>query len=182
MADSEAMKHPIACSSPEEDCLENLWWGNGGVGYCAAIFEESDDWSSWTWNYTELMPNFNSSSYQGICPEGWRIPNKSDWEILQHYIMKLYGVDSARVGTVLADEIGFGFRMKNDLLPYHENGDWMFASPIRSYIAVPDFQDGAHVGASGVLVDDRMTYAYWMVKTYNYHYVYDTYLIRCIKN
>ena len=179
MADSEAMWNPIFCNMGQEDCFENLWWSADGVGYCAAIYEENGDMGAWTWNYAELMPNFNSSSYQGICPEGWRIPNKSDWKILQHYVMERYGVDSAGVGAVLADEIGFGFGMKNDLHPYHEDGDWMLASPIRSYIAVPDLQDGANVGASGVLVGNG-TYSYWWAEFYGY--VFDTFIVRCIKN
>ena len=180
MADSEAAWHAISCSSPEEDCLGNLWWDAAGTGYCAAIFEENGGLGAWNWNYAELIPEFNSSSYQGICPDGWRIPNKSDWETLRQYIVEQYGVDTARVGAVLADEVGFGFGMKDDLHPYHGDGDWMIVVPIRSYIVAPDFQDGPFAGASGVQIGDRMSYSYWPADSY--YYVFDPYFVRCIKN
>ena len=157
-----------------------MWWDAAGTGYCAAIFEENGGLGAWNWNYAELIPEFNSSSYQGICPDGWRIPNKSDWETLRQYIVEQYGVDTARVGAVLADEVGFGFGMKDDLHPYHGDGDWMIVAPIRSYIVAPDFQDGPFAGASGVLVDDRMSYSYWPADSY--YYVFDPYFVRCIKN
>ena len=179
MSDSTVAGHSIFCSSPDDDeCLGNLWWG-AKVGYCAEFFEENGGNDYWTWNYAELMPEFNSSYYQGICPEGWRIPNKSDWDVFSQYIMEEYGADSTKIGSILSDDVATGFGMKNVLHYVDAEQNWIFASSIRSYIAVPDFQLGRTEGIVGVQIDDGDRYAYWL--NHDYHYVFDSYVVRCIK-
>ena len=42
-----------------------------------SLASDSDDY---------LSQEYDAENYQGICPDGWRIPSVSDWEGLIHYI------------------------------------------------------------------------------------------------
>ena len=172
-------EHPVFCAGPGDDCVANLWNHDYGGGYCIDIVDSNGGIDNWTWNYTELMPEFKSDSYQGICPEGWRIPNKRDWKTLVHFVMEEYGIDSSRVGTILADDYASGFGMKNNLYVTDIDKNWIFVNSLHSYIAVPDFQIDRNAGASGVQINDRDYYTYRSAE--NYNYVFYRYVVRCIK-
>ena len=65
-----------------------------------------------TWNYAEFVPQTKVDSYQGICPDGWRIPTSSDWKTLLQNMGELYGVDADNAGVFLYDETATGFGLK----------------------------------------------------------------------
>ena len=65
----------------------------------------------WTWNYTDFIPQSKLNSYQGVCPDGWRISTWSDWEILLKELGERYGVDYYNVVPALYDEVATGFGM-----------------------------------------------------------------------
>lgn len=68
----------------------------------------------WTWNYTDYVTQFNQNAYQGVCPDGWRMPTFNDWKTLLKNMSEAYGFDS--VGTiVLYDEAATGFGLKDDV-------------------------------------------------------------------
>ena len=180
ISDSSEAGHPIFCSSPEDDeCLPNLW-GDSEHPYCdSVLWANGRRIEDWTWNYAELMPEYNSSSYQGICPEGWRIPNVGDWTGLMNYIMEEYGVDSSKVGDILADEYAVGFGFRNNQLHIIPGNDRLFGLSLREFVAAPDFQDGRHAGFAAIQVGIRGTYGYYLAEGYNY--VSFRFAVRCIK-
>ena len=68
-------------------------------GYCSSKYG-----SECGFDYTVLNSQSGTVAYQGVCPEGWRMPNESDWTIL-------YENMSSR-GASLKDayESGFGYQ------------------------------------------------------------------------
>ena len=94
------------------------------------------------------------------------------------------------VGRVLLDEVATGFGMKNEMLMFDTEEKWTFASLIREYIAVPDFaltpvtsftdeRKGVETRISGVQISDN-SFRYTTAADYNY--VFDPFVVRCIKN
>ena len=64
---------------------------------------------SWTWNYTDYITPSNKNAYQGVCPDGWRIPTFEDWKILLQNMGERYGVDQNDVLPALYDAAATGF-------------------------------------------------------------------------
>ena len=63
------------------------------------------------WNYTDYITPSNQNSYQGVCPDGWRIPTMEDWITLLQNLGEQYGVYYGNVVPVLYDETATGFGM-----------------------------------------------------------------------
>ena len=70
----------------------------------------------WTWNYEDYITPSNQGSYQGICPDGWRIPTYDDWKTLLQNLGEQYGVHYDSVVPVLYDSVATGFNMESHLL------------------------------------------------------------------
>lgn len=85
---------------------------------CDALLNRGNDsvnvpTRTWTWNYTDFITPANQNSYQGICPDGWRIPTLEDWMTLLQNLGEQYGVDYGNVVPVLYDETAAGFGMNS---------------------------------------------------------------------
>jgi uncharacterized protein (TIGR02145 family) len=85
---------------------------------CDALLNRGNDsvnvpTRTWTWNYTDFITPANQNSYQGICPDGWRIPTLEDWMTLLQNLGEQYGVDYGNVVPVLYDETATGFGMNS---------------------------------------------------------------------
>ena len=83
---------------------------------CNALLLGSDDSGNGrtrtvTWNYTDFITPANQNSYQGVCPDGWRIPTAEDWITLLENLGEQYGVYYGNVVPVLYDESATGFGM-----------------------------------------------------------------------
>ena len=102
-----------------------------------------------------------------------------DWTGLMNYIMEEYGVDSSKVGDILADEYAVGFGFRNNQLHIIPGNDRLFGLSLREFVAAPDFQDGRHAGFAGIQVGIRGTYGYYLAEGYNY--VSFRFAVRCIK-
>ena len=80
--------------------------------YCSDLYgakpKESFDWS---YGYLEYMSDKNKDDYQGVCPDGWRVPTLNDWKALLQMMGDQYGVNPDSVAVVLYDEIATGFGM-----------------------------------------------------------------------
>ena len=61
---------------------------------------------------TEYMADKNKDAYQGICPEGWRLPTVNDWNSLLQMMGEHYGVDSKDAALALFGEDATGFEIK----------------------------------------------------------------------
>ena len=66
----------------------------------------------WTWNYADFIPQKKQNAYQGVCPDGWRIPTSEDWKTLLNNMAAQYGVDSDKAGVFLYDDVATGFGLK----------------------------------------------------------------------
>ena len=73
---------------------------------------EGESQKSWTWNYTDYITPSNKNAYQGVCPDGWRIPTFEDWKILLQNMGERYGVDQNDVLPALYDATATGFDLK----------------------------------------------------------------------
>ena len=83
----------------------------------AVLFGENDTemffTRTWTWNYTDFITSSNQNSYQGVCPDGWRIPTLEDWLALLRNLGEQYGVNFESVVPVLYDEAATGFGLNS---------------------------------------------------------------------
>ncbi|SIO39062.1 FISUMP domain-containing protein [Fibrobacter sp. UWB11] len=66
----------------------------------------------WSYGYVEYMSDKNKDDYQGVCPDGWRIPTADDWRKLLHIMGDAYGVEPLESGVVLYDDYATGFGME----------------------------------------------------------------------
>ena len=190
MSDSIAAENPIFCNLEDGfDCLPNLWGAAVGQGPCDSIMDANGGLDAASWNYTELLPEYDPSSFQGICPDGFRLPNVKDWATLIGYMEEQYDIDSSKVGRVLLDEYATGFGMKNELRAFDVEDMWTFVSPIRDYIGVPNFElkpvtelsdtrPGIITRISGMQISES-SLIYMTASDYNY--VFDPYIVRCVK-
>ena len=69
----------------------------------------------WTYGLTEYMSDKNKDSYQGVCPEGWRIPTVNDWNSLLQMMGEQYGVDSKKIALALFGEDATGFGIEKNV-------------------------------------------------------------------
>ena len=65
--------------------------------------------SNWSLGVTEYMSDKNKDDYQGVCPEGWRLPTLNDWNSLLQMMGEQYGVDSKKTALALFGEEATGF-------------------------------------------------------------------------
>ena len=67
---------------------------------------------TWNWNYADYITPANQNAYQGVCPDGWRIPTWNDWETLLQNMAEQYGVERNKVLPALYDAVATGFDLK----------------------------------------------------------------------
>ena len=74
----------------------------GGVEYvCDTLAKMGNDF-----NYERIAAAIDSieaatGTYQGICPEGWRVPTGSDWDELMAFIVETLGIETYWIGDYL---------------------------------------------------------------------------------
>jgi uncharacterized protein (TIGR02145 family) len=72
------------------------------------------------YNWNELM-NYNDSVTQGICPDGWHIPNDADWNILEGTLDSLYSA-----GDTIWDTIGWRGYNAGGIMKKMGSEDWYY--------------------------------------------------------
>jgi len=84
----------------------------------------------------EYLPSVGAVAHQGVCPEGWRIPNKSDWDVL------FENIASRGASFKDADGSGFGYyeamtvNFENSATPLLSVGEWEYAQV--AFASVPE--------------------------------------------
>ena len=163
---------------------------------CSDLYGGASWIGFWDWNYTELMDGADPNNYQGVCPDGWRLPTAKDWKNLAQFVVDQYGSDSVDAGMVLFDDGATGFGVKK-IVQMDENagnlrirvlGNPMFA-------AIPDFETMPHTftfsdllfvhrGAMSIMFDseDKQYLNMQDAPIYNYDFAYEPYFIRCVKD
>ena len=131
-----------------------------------------------------LSSNANPSGIQGVCPDGWHLPSKSEWEVLISY---LGGVDVA------------GGKMK-EIGTIHWNSPNTGATNISGFTALPSgyrsFYDGSF-GSLGTMAYywttsdyENSAFAWENFLRYDYENIFDNYngnkssgfSVRCVKD
>ncbi|WP_173475745.1 FISUMP domain-containing protein [Fibrobacter succinogenes] len=166
--------------------------------------EHSYDWTStyfdWTWNYDDFVISSNRNSYQGVCPDGWRIPTAADWMTLLQNLGNEYDVDYEYVVPTLYDETATGFGLNAhakawfdetlQIVRFQYNGFSNAFVIVDKPLYIAEFFDrwsprcGFGIYSCGV-VDHTFIFGYW-----NLHLIDDDYhrsttktaFVRCIKN
>ena len=119
--------------------------------------------------------------HQGVCPDGWRIPNKEDWKLLAENVSKQ--------GAILGDEggSGFGYMDLTDL--YFTDGEipelrtnYRMIGP--GFASVPDVNDASQFDyvfrVSGEFFSGSSSEDYY--GNIEFDDLYRDVYVRCIKN
>ena len=147
------------------------------------------------WNYTELMAESDAFSHQGVCPDGWRIPNMRDWYTLQEYVESQYGISENpsryKLAGVLSDEVASGFGVKKLARVERDENEVKVFVYSRDFAAVPDVEDLPYPAYpdSIVTLPQYLRYGFsvgennaWGEWGYSYDFVNYLYSVRCIKD
>jgi len=59
----------------------------------------------------DITPS-SHNAYQGVCPDGWRIPTFEDWQTLLQNMGERYGVEQNDALPALYDAVATGFDLK----------------------------------------------------------------------
>ena len=108
-----------------------------------------------------------TGTYQGICPEGWRVPTGSDWDELMAFIVETLGIETYWIGDYLL------FTDFGDVVDAKSKSGWTYyaVKPDNDYTEDPK-ASMVMIGSVGKwMVQQR---ALWSEKI-NLH-------VRCIKN
>ena len=75
--------------------------GGGNEDVCDTLVKMGNNF-----NYERILAAIDSvetatGSYQGICPEGWRVPTGGDWDELMAFIVETLGIESYWIGDYL---------------------------------------------------------------------------------
>ena len=141
----------------------------------------------WSYGYVEYMSDKNKDDYQGVCPDGWRIPTANDWKKLLQVMGKAYGVEPTESGVVLFDDYatGFGLEKVVEDLSIEEATGWISISsawwtgfvvsdaPIYNVIFYRD-NEGMPLNMLGASFSEETTF---FTPVDNYYAVF----VRCIK-
>ena len=155
------------------------------------------------WNYTELMAGSDAFSHQGVCPDGWRIPNVREWRALQKYVEEQYGFDSEgldfydgsklyKVASVFSDEVASGFGVKKVARVERDENEVKVRVYSSEFAAVPDVEDlpnpSYHPGDI-VTLPQYLEYGFSVDPdyvrgglAYSFDFVNYLYFVRCIKD
>lgn len=125
------------------------------------------------WN--EAMQYVKTEGAQGICPEGWHIPTKKDWEILEEYVNykaeKLID-KNAKSGSTFSNESGF-----SALLSGYSNAIWVWYYGLGYYDYQWTSTETSKRNAYGIF----MSYNYDNI-SYYYNNKNSGFSVRCIKD
>lgn len=148
------------------------------------------------WNYTELMAESGAFSHQGVCPDGWRIPNMREWYALQRYIENQFGIDSEggerhKLAGILSDEFASGFGARKVARVEKDENEVKVHVYASSFAAVPDVEDlpNPTYPDSIVTAPQYLRYGFnvnpdnaWGGWGYSYDFVNYLYFVRCVKD
>lgn len=107
-----------------------------------------------------------TGSYQGICPEGWRVPTGKDWDELMAFVVETLGIETYWIGDYLVFT-GFG-----DVVDAESKNSW-------TYYAVKPDRDYKDPKASMVMIGGA---GKWMVQQRALWSEKIDLHVRCIKN
>jgi uncharacterized protein (TIGR02145 family) len=160
----------------------NSWCYDGKESYCD-IYGRLYDWST----AMEISTSYNSSKWggsdvkhQGICPSGWHLPSRKDWETLVDYAGSSAAYKKLKSAYGWRDDSGDG------------TDDFGFSALPGGYRYFDgNFYDAGYLGNWWTATEYDGSNAYnWDMGSYydgvnNYHfynYKSNGYSVRCVKN
>ena len=138
-------------------------------------------------NYERFWPAVDSvvaekGVYQGICPDGWRLPTALEWESLMQKIADTYrnsdGEDAVLSASRYFELAGFGSVLRQDGdNPWLEGASYYAVAPDSSYRVSWCAECGANIAFV------RFTYEYWdvLIRAIN-NDIGSVVRVRCIKD
>lgn len=137
-------------------------------------------------DYTKFVSDDRPVVHQGVCPDGWRIPNKNDWNVLFENLSAYYGIGVEKLGGVLVDDFAAGFALKQPVrAEFLDNGRVMSIgfSPFRIAVVsddnAPVFFVSFHLHQAGLGLSDGDVHYY--EGDASEAVAWETF-VRCIKN
>jgi uncharacterized protein (TIGR02145 family)/prepilin-type N-terminal cleavage/methylation domain-containing protein len=113
---AENMRYDNGCSSTE-------WVNYSDEGWCGVVYDGVDDGIEALVNFGKLYQwsaamNYNASSSQGVCPDGWHVPSSDDWDaatttVNNNLNYRCNGIDGAIVKS-LSSVFGFQSTTSNE--------------------------------------------------------------------
>jgi uncharacterized protein (TIGR02145 family) len=96
-----------------------------------------------SFDYSKFISAERPVVHQGVCPEGWRIPNKADWDILLKNLSAYYGVNVENTGSFLIDDYATGFGLKQPAqIKYGSDGRLNTGYNFNLFAMIPDVDVG----------------------------------------
>lgn len=139
--------------------------------YCYDNNEANCDTYGGLYEWTEVMQYVTTEGTQGICPDGWHIPTKGEWQTLQTYI----GNQAATLAYERANTSGFSALFAGSRQAYDGNFSYL------GYVAGFAFFWSS--------TTENGSYAYDMNLYYNYSIIFIIpskkdygYSVRCLKD
>ena len=181
-AERQCLKEKTLECGSDKECIKSA------EGYCESTYGSRYlEYPNWSYGYVEYMSKKNKDDYQGVCPDGWRIPTLNDWKTLLQIMGKAYGVEPLESVVVLYDDAATGFGMNKVVDEIYVDGvdGWISISsswwvqfivadaPLYS-LTFYGINKGMPLNMMGVL-DSEETNFYTPV--YNYYAAF----VRCIK-
>ena len=110
----DAEAEEMCVNAGKEACDSDYMCEKEAVMRCDSLYGDvcGNGVRDWTYGLTEYMSDKNTDAYQGVCPEGWRIPTVNDWNSLLQMLGEQYGVDSKKIALALFGEDATGFGLK----------------------------------------------------------------------
>jgi len=159
--------------SPDGMCLSQDSADNV-YSYCNRKY-----WKGCRLDLSRTVLNTKPVAHRGVCPDGWRIPNKEDWVVLEQ------NIDTR--GASLTDTYGSGFGYAEPMkLEYVDSETPMLRVLNRTkgqFVSVPDVDDAGNTPA--IIYWVGMGFSFAIKNTYgnlSFYELNNKAFVRCIKN
>ena len=138
-------------------------------------------------NLSKFIPQSKPVRYQGVCPDGWRIPTNDDWESLFKILKGLYGEGNASMAALLKDEYasGFGFLTPESFITEDPNVPatvWRIGEEYISFATVPDPDSGSESQIIYYTIQGAYSQSVSSYEFSLYPDINSLVSVRCIKN
>ena len=90
-------------------------WGDVSQTWMAEDYLDDSQWGD-AMAVEDDASSLNFANHQGVCPDGWRIPNLDDWHVLLENMGSQYGVAYDKVVPALYDGPATGFGLHSRVM------------------------------------------------------------------
>lgn len=150
-------------------------WQNLMTG--AYVWYNND--SSWNDSYGALYNWYATIDPNGLCPEGWHVPDYDDWKELTNHIGGTYSPNGSRLKSCRQVNSPLGDECNTTEHPRWGDGTYSYGTDNYGFSGLP----GGYRGGSGLFIsigykgywwtstENSMSWAYCILLDYNFSYV-----------